>query len=342
MIKRHVNIPIFIPHLGCPNDCVFCNQRIISGVSEFNPESVIPIIELALSTTDASDDIEIAFFGGSFTGIDVGLMKELLKIANSYLIQGRISSIRCSTRPDYINEEVLNILKQYGVTTIELGLQSVSDDVLRISKRGHDFADEKEAVGKIKNFGFRLGGQMMIGLPGSKIEDEIKTATFIVESGADEARIYPTVVFKGTELCEMTKNADYTPLTLEEAVERSSKVFEIMVNAGVKVLRIGLCDSENLHNDTTYYSGPNHAAIGEMVESEYYYSMISKMLSSSDYNGKASLTLTVAKGHTSKVIGQRRKNKIRLFTEYGFNTVRVIESESVTPYKVVIGEEERK
>ena len=342
MKKRHVNIPIFIPHLGCPNDCVFCNQRIISGVNQFSPDSVIPIIESALSTTKSLDDVEIAFFGGSFTGIDEKLMENLLKIAHGYLIQGRISSIRCSTRPDYINDNILDTLKDYGVTTIELGLQSVSDAVLRVSKRGHDFNAERLAVSKIKARGFRLGGQMMIGLPGANEEDEIQTAKFIVESGADEARIYPTIVFKGTELCEMTKKAEYTPLTLDEAVVRSSRAFEILVNAGVKVLRIGLCDSENLHNDSTYFSGPNHAAIGEMVESEYYYSVITRKLLSLKPSDKSSLTLTVAKGHTSKVIGQHRKNKIRLLSEYGFKSVKVIESEFVTPYQVILGEEERK
>ena len=156
MKKRHINIPVFIPHLGCPNNCTFCNQRTISGVTEFDPESVARIIEESLSTINKDDTAEIAFFGGSFTGIDRELMKKLLVIANSYLKRGRISSIRCSTRPDYINEDVLQILKHYGVTTVELGLQSTSDDVLLACKRGHTFENEIEACRKIREAPFMI------------------------------------------------------------------------------------------------------------------------------------------------------------------------------------------
>lgn len=341
-MARHINIPIFIPHLGCPNDCVFCNQRIISGKSSFSAEEVIPIIEEALTTVNGDDDAEIAFFGGSFTGIEPELMEKLLIIANGYLKSGRISSIRCSTRPDYINTDVLDTLRYYGVGTVELGLQSVCDDVLAVCRRGHNFESEAKAVRLIKEYGFRLGGQMMIGLPASSPEDETATARFIVNSGADEARIYPTIVFCGTELQKMESEGKYRALSLDEAVSRSSRVFDILVNGGVKVLRVGLCDSENLHNDTTYHSGPNHAAIGELVENEYYYDKICGQLQRINFEKHSDLIVYAHKGHTSKIIGQHRKNKTRLLQKYGFSSMRVYEQMNIPEYSVSLRVEERK
>lgn len=340
-MKKHINIPVFIPHLGCPNQCVFCNQRTISGVKEFYPESVIDVIDGALATVPEDADVEIAFFGGSFTGIDPDLMENLLKIANSYLKQGRISSIRCSTRPDYINDNILNTLKRYGVRTVELGIQSFSDSVLAACKRGHTSLDEAFACKKIKEYGFRLGAQMMIGLPGATVEDEIRTARFAVSVGADEARIYPTLVFKDTELYTLTVSGEYLPLSVDDAVERSAAVFEILTKAGIKILRIGLCDSENLHSMDTYYGGPNHAAIGELVEGEYYYRLIKKKLSEIELSDKKMITVVAPPGQTSKIIGQLKKNKIRLLREYGIS-LKVVESEEVEKYNILLKAEERK
>jgi len=334
-MKKHVNIPVFIPHLGCPNSCVFCNQHIISGVSEFDASSVIPIIEDALATMDPTQTAELAFFGGSFTGIDRQLMIKLLEIGNSYLKQGRIKSIRCSTRPDYINEEILTILSDYGVGTVELGLQSISDKVLSLCERGHDSEAARRACALIRSFGLRLGGQMMIGLPGSDICDEIKTAEFIVCAGCDEARIYPTVVFRGTELCAMTERNIYSPLSVDEAVSRSAKVLAVIVKAGIKVLRIGLCDSENLHSNETYYAGPNHPALGELVENEFFYQLMKEKLSQFENTQGKKLTVYAARGNVSKVIGQQKRNKINIIREYGFTDVKIIESENVGRYDLL-------
>ena len=336
MNKRHINIPVFIPHLGCPNDCVFCNQRTISGVKDFSAENVIPIIEAALETTSSDDYIEIAFFGGSFTGINKTLMENLLSIANDYLKQGRIHSIRCSTRPDYIDNSVLNILKKYGVRHIELGIQSASDDVLLLSHRGHTVSDTIKAASLIKANGFILGGQMMIGLPGATHSDEIETAKLIVAIGAEEARIYPTIVFCGTELANMTKAGIYNPLSIDEAVIRSADVFSIFTDSGVKVLRIGLCDSENLHDPSTYYAGPNHAAIGELVTNEYYYKKARRIFDDFDINiiKNSDVVLYVAKGHVSKLVGQRKLNKIRLIDDYDLSTLKVVERDDLNEYMI--------
>ena len=340
-MKKHVNIPIFIPHLGCPNQCVFCNQRTISGVSEFDISDVKSQIDTALATIDPSSDVEIAFFGGSFTGIDRELMESLLRLAYVYVSDGRVKSLRCSTRPDYINEEILTILKQYGVTTIELGLQSSSDHVLQLTKRGHSYHDEAKACKMIVEQGFSLVGQMMIGLPGSTVESEIATAQFIIDSGADGARIYPTVVFHETELCHMASVGEYSPLNLEDAVERSARVLEMFLDAGVDVIRIGLCSSENLADTDKYYAGPNHPALGEMVESAMIYNKISRFLNrDSSYDG-VTLKLYVAKGNLSKTIGQKKSNKNRLIQEFGFADVKITEDIALRGYQFKI-EEERK
>ena len=339
---KHVNIPIFIPHLGCPNQCVFCNQRSISGVLRFDPKSVKDIIEASLATISADTEVEIAFFGGSFTGIDRSLMIELLEMANSYILDGRVSHIRCSTRPDYIDEEILDILQQYGVKVIELGLQSSSDKVLSLSKRGHDFAAEKKACDLIIKHGFTLVGQMMIGLPGSSLEDEIKTANFIVNSGAKYARIYPTVVFKETELCGQAVNGEYTPLSLTEAVSRSAKVLQVFLDNKVEVIRIGLCSSENLSSEDTYFAGPNHAALGELVKSQIYLNKITEKAKDVTVNENDVLKIYVAKGCLSKAIGQKKNNKFLLTKTLKTENIVFCEANNLSEYEVSVVVEGKK
>ena len=337
---RHVNIPVFIPHLGCPNRCVFCNQRTISGVREFDIESVTETIESALSTVEPYDDVEIAFFGGSFTGIDRDLMIRLLEIAGGYLKSGKVSSIRCSTRPDYISEEILDILKQYGVKHIELGLQSCDDKVLFVTKRGHTALEAHRACKLIRDRGFGLTGQMMIGLPGADIESEIQTANFIIESGCDSARIYPTVVFKNTELCDMTVSKNYIPISLDEAVVRSAKVYQMFLDAGVRVLRIGLCSSDNLTNDETYYAGPNHPAIGELVENEIYYQNIYSAAQRLNLNARDVLYVAVPPTSLSKAVGQKKRNKTLLRDTLGIRDVKFYEREGLTGYQITVSAED--
>lgn len=332
---RHVNIPIFIPHLGCPNQCVFCNQRTISGVADFDASRVRKQIESHLSTLDADTECEIAFFGGSFTGIDRDLMLSLLKISKEYVDLGRISSVRCSTRPDYINSEIIDLLKQYGVGTVELGLQSIDERVLSLTKRGHTFLDAMLACRMLVDNGIDTVGQMMIGLPGSDIKSELATAQFIIDSGAVGARIYPTVVFTDTELCDMAKMGLYTPLSLEDAVERSARVLEMFVRAGVKVLRIGLCASEGLSGEG-YYAGPNHSALGELVESRLYYGLIREKLLNLKLNPGDVPTVLVSDGAVSKAIGHKKENKLKLQNEFCVDDIIVRECESLADYTVIV------
>lgn len=337
---RHVNIPIFIPHLGCPNDCVFCNQRSISGHGDFDISTVHREIEEALSTVSADDECEIAFFGGSFTGIDRELMIALLDIAQQY-IDGkgkRVNSIRLSTRPDYINGEILDILSRYSVKTIELGLQSMDDEVLLASRRGHDALAAERACRLIKERGFYLVGQMMIGLPKSDAEKEIETAEKICALSADAARVYPTVVFYDTELCFMAERGDYELLSNEEAVRRCAGVLDVFDRHGVPCIRVGLCSSDNLSDEDKVYGGANHAAIGELSMNELYFGRICEkldMLESVDFSQKT-LTIYVGRGYVSKVVGQNKKNKVKLCQKYGFKAVKVLEKNDILGYNIDI------
>ncbi len=336
-MKKHVNIPIFIPHLGCPNQCVFCNQRTISGTQSFDIDTVDTAIHDALSTVLPEQEVEIAFFGGSFTGIDRSLMISLLKIAYKYIESGRVSSIRLSTRPDYISEEILNILKLYGVKTVELGLQSINDKVLSISKRGHTSIDAEKACKMIVDAGFSLVGQMMVGLPGSTLESELETADFIIKCGAKGARIYPTVVFHDTELCDMALSGDYTPITADEAILRSGMLFERFIDAGIDVIRIGLCSQDTIFLDETYYAGPNHPALGELVIGEFFYQRVRKIINELDIeNINNCLHIYVAPGMLSKAIGQKKKNKTRLVQEFGLTDITFRESNLLKEYEFKI------
>ncbi|MBQ2765664.1 MAG: radical SAM protein [Clostridia bacterium] len=337
---RHINIPIFIPHMGCPNACVFCNQRRISGKTEFDIRSVEDELQRAVETIDYSAcEVEIAFFGGSFTGIDRGDMLYLLELAKRYIDEGKAQSIRLSTRPDYIDGEILDILAEYGVTDIELGLQSMSEHVLTASKRGHTAECARQACRLIKDRGFNLVGQMMIGLPESSLDDELYTAREIVSLGCDAARIYPTVVFCETELCDMMRGGAYTPLEMQDAIERSATVLEAFSEHNLPVIRLGLCAADNLFDEGTMVGGAYHSAFGELVYSELYYKKIRKYIESYGLDDKISgrdITVYVPRGETSKVSGQKRANKARLCREYGVRSVKITEREGMEKYTVEV------
>ena len=334
---RHINIPIFIPHMGCPNMCVFCNQRSISGRVSFDISRVKYEIEEALSTAKNDDEIEIAFFGGSFTGIDRELMISLLSLAQSYIDKGRASSIRLSTRPDYINDEILDILSSYSVKTIELGLQSMDDEVLKKSKRGHTSACAENACKMIKKRGFSLIGQMMIGLPSSNVDKEIYTAKRICEMGADGARIYPTVVFYQTELCDMMQSGVYSPLSNDEAVERTKEALKIFVANKVPCIRVGLQSGENLSDASLVAGGANHSAIGELSMSALYLDKICEYI---DGNAPAEIPEKIViycpKGEISKIVGQKRRNMQKIYEKYGIKNVKVLEKSELLSYNIII------
>ena len=338
--EKHVNIPVFIPHLGCPNNCVFCNQRYISGVREFVPENARDEIDKVLSSVRGSGvKCEIAFFGGSFTGIDRNLMISLLDLAEKYVKRGEVDGIRMSTRPDYINGEIIDILKRYTVSAVELGIQSFDEKVLSASKRGHTADDSRRAMKSLKDAGFSTVGQMMIGLPESTPESERECAREICSLGAVGARIYPTIVFNHTELCAAAESGEYIPLTVDEAVERSADVLEIFRENGVECLRIGLCESENLHSEESYYAGPNHPSLGELVHSEIYRRKITEKLDHLDVKGKR-IVITVPSGDISQAVGQGGKNKKMIIEKYGSEDVKFKETRT-SKYSVGILQNEQ-
>lgn len=341
MGKRHINIPIFIPHQGCPNACVFCNQHTITCTQNGGASRDIrPEIESCLATIDKEKcECEIAFFGGSFTGIDRTDMIRLLETAYEYVKCGSVQSIRLSTRPDFIDKEILELLGRYGVRHIELGIQSLDDRVLEATKRGHTAEISRRACRMITERGFSLTGQMMIGLPGASPESEVETAKEIVRLGADSARIYPTVVFFDTELCEMAKRGEYTPLTNEQAAERAAKVYKVFADNGVKLLRIGLQSGEGISDDNVY-GGANHSAIGEMVLGAYYYDLLCEKCRYFSENGEVikgdiiTLEVYCADGETSKVAGQKKINKKKItdcFATLGVKVdkVKIIENSNL-------------
>lgn len=340
---RHINIPVFIPHLGCPNNCVFCDQRQISGQISFDESSVKSKIETALSTVTGDDEVEIAFFGGSFTGIDRDLMLRLLSISDEFVRDGRVREVRCSTRPDYIDCEILSVLRAHNVKTVELGIQSTSQSVLDSSRRGHSAECALEACRAVKEAGFRLIGQMMIGLPGSLLCDEIETAKAICRAGADGARVYPTVVFAHTELAQMVTDGRYSPLDVEDAIERTASVLDVFDKAGVPVIRVGLCSGENLSSPESVVGGANHPALGELAMGELFYRRICEgldMLDLSAVREGTEVAVYVPRGATSMAVGQKKRNMLRLKEKYcknsRINRIKILEKSSIIGYNIII------
>lgn len=300
-------------------------------------------IETVLSTLSPDDEVEIAFFGGSFTGIDRDLMLRLLDISDKFVNSGRVQSVRCSTRPDYIDGEILKILVKHRVKTVELGIQSTSDTVLAASKRGHTSEKIREACKLVKEYGFNLIGQMMIGLPASTPDDEIETARAICSLGADGARVYPTVVFADTELAEMSADGRYLPLSIEDAIQRTASVLDVFDRAGIHVIRVGLCSGENLSSPESAVGGANHPALGELAMGELFYRRIcekaDELLSAAVISGKT-MTVYVPRGATSRAIGQKKRNILRLNEKYcknnAINRIKILENSSIIGYNIII------
>ncbi len=324
MKNRIYHIPIFVPHRGCPHDCVFCNQRKITGhTSEVSAKDVENIAEEYLSTIkkNESSRVEIAFFGGSFTGIEIEKQTELLSAAQKYLSEGRIDGIRCSTRPDFINEDIVANLKKYGVTCVELGVQSSDEEVLKNSRRGHSFADVKSAANIIDKYGISLGLQMMLGLPGDNFEKSVKTAEDIISLNPECVRIYPTLVLGDTGLCDMYKSGEYTPFTVDETVEILSKIIPMFASKNIDIIRVGLQTTDEINSDTVI--GPYHPALKQLALGRMF---LNTLLSALGENYEKELVVRCNPSVISDVVGHKRCNA--LFLKRDFNIILKVEADS--------------
>ncbi|MDE5994405.1 MAG: radical SAM protein [Oscillospiraceae bacterium] len=303
---KHANISIFVPHKGCPNNCSFCNQKAISGQSKSATEKdVFDAVNVALSHNCNPKNTEIAFFGGSFTAIEREQMVSLLTAAKCLLDKYGFEGIRVSTRPDFIDDEVLLVLKKYGVTSIELGAQSMSDDVLALNHRGHTAEDVKKASGLIKQHGFSLGLQMMTGLYGSDFEKDYFTAREIIKLHPDTVRIYPTVVLKNTYLAELFLKGEYLPPTASQTAPFAARLLTEFQNEGIRVIKLGLHSSETVEGDMV--AGAYHPAFREMCEGYIFLDKIEEKLKSKD-KGKE-YTVFVPKKSLSKAKGLNKRNE---------------------------------
>ena len=323
MKKKYV-IPVFVPHLGCPNSCIFCNQKSISGQKKnVTKEDAIKIIDSFLSNIkDVKAEKEIAFFGGSFTAIEEEKQEELLKVAYEYIKAGKVNSIRISTRPDCIDKKVLKRLKKYKVKTIELGVQSANNFILKRANRGHTFEDVKKASKLIRLYGFNLGHQMMVGLPESTRIDEINTAKALIKLKPKIVRIYPVLVIKGTKLEEEVKQEKYEPLTVTQAVETSKELVKLFNKNHVEVIRVGLQNTDEIsdpkNKQSEVVAGPYHPAFRQLVESAIWYEKILNKIKKLNSKVKE-VEVTINPKDVNNVIGHKRENAIKLKEIYDVN-----------------------
>ncbi len=325
-MKKQYIIPIFVPHLGCPNDCIFCNQKSISGQTKMiTKDDVKRIINDYLKKFKEEDIYkEVAFFGGSFTGIDIEKQEELLKAAYEFIEKKQIHSIRISTRPDYINKDILKMLKKYKVQTIELGVQSANDYILKRSNRGHRFEDVKKASRLIRWYGFKLGHQMMVGLPESTRIDEINTAKALIKLKPKIIRIYPVLVIKNTKLEEEYINGEYEPVTIVQAVETCRELITMFNKKKIEVIRIGLQNTDTIadpkEEKSEVVAGPYHPAFRQLVESAMWYDAIVSKIKKLNVKVKE-VEVIVNPIDVNNVIGHKRENIDKLKEVYDVDLI---------------------
>ena len=316
-MKKHAIIPIFIPHKGCPHACVFCNQNAItSRTADVTPGDVRRTADEWLSTLSKMDleEVELSFFGGSFTGIPLDEQSAFLAVAKEYKDAGKIDKIHLSTRPDYINKEILDNLKHYGADVIELGVQSMDDDVLRLSERGHTQEDVYRACKLIKSYGcFTLGIQLMIGLPGDTYDKCMESVRKTIEIGPEIARLYPTVIITQTKLYDMFRNGTYKPFSQDEMLRTVTDMYKALTGAGLNVIRVGLKASALINDsEESRVAGDSyHPAFRQLVEGRIAREEVEELLSKEGLNGASSCSIRISAGPDkfSAVIGHKAENK---------------------------------
>ncbi len=321
MSARESIIPVFVPHLGCPNDCVFCNQRRISGAQQpATAQTVKEAMEQAAALPQNGAKRQLAFYGGSFTAIPAAEQIALLSAAKEFLDSGEIDSIRLSTRPDAIDGAILRRLREYGVETIELGAQSLNDEVLLLSGRGHTAKDVEDSSRMIRAAGFRLILQMMTGLPGDTDERSLDTARRIAALKPDGVRIYPTVIVRDTALYDLWRSGRYQEHTVEDAVRCCAKLLPVFDEAHIPVIRLGLNPTDELSGGAAA-GGAYHPALGELVKSRILYEKARQLLQG--IAPDSAVVLAVNGSKVSQMVGQHRQNIGRLCDEFRLKSLKI-------------------
>lgn len=326
---KHSNISIFVPHVGCPNMCSFCNQHTISGAQHApSAQEVREICEKALGEVKSPENTEIAFFGGSFTAIRRDYMTELLESVQDYIGENKFKGIRISTRPDCIDEEILFQLKSSNVTAIELGAQSMSDKVLQANDRGHTAEDVRRASELIRQYGFELGLQMMVGLYKSLSADELATMKAITEIHPDTLRIYPVVILKGTRLAELFCSGEYNPPEFDSVAQMCAEFMEMAENSGIRIIKCGLHASEFVEQDMV--GGFYHPAFRELCESTIYRRRMEEAICC-ETSGGLSFTFAVHPSCISKAMGHKKSNA-EYFKQRGID-IKIIGDKKIPKYQ---------
>ncbi|GAA0734870.1 elongator complex protein 3 [Clostridium oceanicum] len=329
MSKRHYIIPIFVPHEGCPHNCVFCNQDKITGLDceTIDDNYTRATIEEYIKTIEKENSIvEVSFFGGTFTAIPMERQNKFLKVAKEYKDKGIIDYIHMSTRPDYIDDTILHNLKSYSVDVIELGVQSLNEEVLLKSGRGHSGKDVYKASKLIKEYGFTLGHQIMVGLPCDTFKKDVETVKKSIEMKPDIARIYPALVIKDTPMEEMLKEGIYRPYTLDEAVEITKVLYSIYKINNVNVIRVGLQPTEEINVDGEIVDGPFHPAFRELVEGNLMNEMIFDSIPK-DYD--KSIEVFINNKDISKLYCNKKYFFNKILKNLNKNTIKVIQNSKI-------------
>lgn len=336
MKSRNI-IPVFIPHCGCPHDCAFCNQKKITQQQlPLKEDEIVNSIEEYLEYFGKDKETQIAFYGGSFTGIPREEMIRYLEIGGKYIKSGQVDSLRLSTRPDYIDGEILKILAGYNVKTIELGVQSMADDVLKANQRGHSSKDVETAVEIIRNYPFELGLQMMIGLYNDSLKSAFFSASKITDLSPDFVRIYPTLVLDNTYLETLFRQGKFNPLTVEEAVEILKKILPLFYQKDIPIIRVGLQPTAEIQEGKSVIAGPFHPGIRSLAEEELYYEYMNRRLK--DFEKITDLDFYTPHEYLNYTVGMKKRNKIRFLEEYGLKRIG-FKGENRKDFEIIINNE---
>jgi histone acetyltransferase (RNA polymerase elongator complex component) len=352
MPPRKIIYPIFLPHAGCPFKCVYCNQNAVvgavpavdvpekdrTGAGGPSEETAVSAIRLHAEQAHSSGRAgEVAFYGGTFTALPRETLVKILDCAAAFAAAGLFTGIRFSTRPDCLDEEICGLLSAYPVSTVELGVQSLSDAVLDASGRGYSAAQVPDAAARVREHGWSLGIQLMAGLPQDSRDRFLDSVARAISIGPDFVRIYPTLVLKDTRLARSFRDGSYRPLALEEAVEWAACAYGLLMSAGIAVARMGLHADPALDLPGAVLAGPHHPAFGYLVRCRWWRDRIDREIESTGGAGSKSMVLRAASAMVSDVVGHRRSNIAYLQSRWGLDSVRVLGDPSLAGTRFVIG-----